>query len=109
MINRRPAIARCGLGILACALAACSDGEREDRQPPQVGFVVVQPAAVPVSVTLGGRTVAYETSEVRPQISGLVRRRLFTEGSYVRAGQPLYQIEASLYRAAWCAREVERK
>jgi len=91
-------------GVLCLALAllaACSDGGGEgDRPPPQVGFVVVQPAAVPVSVTLGGRTVAYETSEVRPQINGLIRRRLFTEGSTVRAGQPLYQIDASLYRAA---------
>ena len=82
------------------SLAACSPSGGDDRQPPQVGFVVVQPAAVPVSVTLAGRTVAYETSEVRPQINGLIRRRLFTEGSLVRAGQPLYQIDASLYQAA---------
>jgi membrane fusion protein (multidrug efflux system) len=61
---------------------------------------VVKPAAVPLSVTLSGRTVAYETSEVRPQITGLIRRRLFAEGGYVRAGQPLYQIDASLYRAS---------
>lgn len=91
---------RTGLCAVLFALAACSAGSEDSRQPPQVGFVVVQPAAVPVSVTLSGRTVAYETSEVRPQISGLIRRRLFTEGSVVRAGQPLYQIEASLYQAA---------
>src|SRR5678816_3367194 len=91
-----------GLGILCCVLAACSGGggEGRGRPPTQVGFVVVKPTAVPLSVTLGGRTVAYETSEVRPQINGIVRRRLFTEGSYVRAGQPLYEIDASLYRAA---------
>ncbi|HEU4652230.1 MAG TPA: efflux RND transporter periplasmic adaptor subunit [Croceibacterium sp.] len=100
MTNRTPAVIRHGLITLALALGACSAGGERDRPPPQVGFVVVQPAAVPVSVTLAGRTVAYETSEVRPQINGLVRRRLFTEGSYVRAGQPLYQIDASLYRAA---------
>ncbi len=93
---------RNGLLVLVLAMvAACSGGEGGgERGPPQVGYVVVQPAAVPVSVTLGGRTVAYETSEVRPQITGLIRRRLFTEGSVVRAGQPLYQIDASLYRAA---------
>jgi membrane fusion protein (multidrug efflux system) len=102
MISWRSAVLRGGLGILGCALAACSGGggEGRDRPPTQVGFVSVKPAAVPLSVTLGGRTVAYETSEVRPQINGLVRRRLFTEGSYVRAGQPLYQIDSSLYRAA---------
>jgi membrane fusion protein (multidrug efflux system) len=83
------------------ALAACSSGEGEGERPaPEVGFVVVQPTAVPISVTLGGRTVAYQTSEVRPQINGLIRQRLFTEGSVVRAGQPLYRIESSLYRAA---------
>jgi len=51
-------------------------------------------------VSLGGRTVAFETSEVRPQVSGIIQRRLFTEGSNVRAGQPLYQIDPSLYRAS---------
>lgn len=88
-------------GALLLILAACSGGG-EDRTPPaaQVGFVVVQPTSVPLSVELGGRTVAYETSEVRPQINGIVRRRLFTEGSTVRAGQALYEIDASLYRAA---------
>src|SRR6187455_1229636 len=101
MITRRSAFINSGLCVLLSVLAACSGGGGEnDRPPPQVGFVVVQPAAVPVSVTLGGRTVAYETSDVRPQISGLIRRRLFTEGSVVRAGQPLYQIDSSLYRAA---------
>jgi membrane fusion protein (multidrug efflux system) len=65
-----------------------------------VGTVVARASSVPVSVSLSGRTVAFETSEVRPQVSGLIRRRLFTEGSLVGAGQPLYQIDASLYRAA---------
>ena len=101
MITRRSAFSGSVLCVLLSVLAACSGGGGDrDRPPPQVGFVVVQPAAVPLSVTLGGRTVAYETSEVRPQINGLIRRRLFTEGSVVRAGQPLYQIDSSLYRAA---------
>jgi membrane fusion protein (multidrug efflux system) len=100
MITRRSAFIRNGLCVVLFVLTACSGGGERDRPPPQVGYVVVQPVAVPVSVTLAGRTVAYETSEVRPQISGLIRRRLFTEGSTVRAGQPLYQIDASLYRAA---------
>src|SRR5690349_9212781 len=100
MINRRSAFIRSGLCLALLGLAACSDGGRDERPPPQVGYVVVQPSAVPVSVTLAGRTVAYETSEVRPQITGLIRRRMFTEGSVVRAGQPLYQIDASLYRAS---------
>lgn len=95
-------IRRGGLVALLSALAACSAGGDEgfNRPPPQVGFYVAQPTTVPLSVTLGGRTVAYETSEVRPQVTGLIQRRLFAEGAYVRAGQPLYQIDPSLYRAA---------
>lgn len=58
------------------------------------------PSTVPLAVSLSGRTVAFETSEVRPQVSGVIRRRYFTEGSYVRAGQPLFQIDPSLYQAA---------
>ncbi len=97
----RAAILGAGLCLAATAIAGCSSGEKPSERPaPQVGFVVVAPSAVPVAVQLGGRTVAYETSEVRPQVSGIIQKRLFTEGSNVRAGQPLYQIDASLYRAA---------
>ena len=101
MVRWPSAIRRGGLVALLYALAACSGGDKDfQRPPPQVGFYVAQPSTVPLSVTLGGRTVAYETSEVRPQVTGLIQKRLFTEGAYVRAGQPLYQIDASLYRAA---------
>jgi membrane fusion protein (multidrug efflux system) len=95
------AIRRGGLLVLLSLLAACSGGDANRQRPaPQVGYYVAQATTVPLSVTLGGRTVAYESSEVRPQVSGLIQRRLFTEGAYVRAGQPLYQIDPSLYRAA---------
>jgi membrane fusion protein (multidrug efflux system) len=65
-----------------------------------VGYVVVQPQDLPLETELSGRTSAYRSSEVRPQVSGVIRRRLFTEGSLVRAGQPLYEIDAAPYRAA---------
>ena len=67
---------------------------------PQVGFVVVQPTSAPITAQLSGRTNAYESSDVRPQVSGIIRRRFFTEGALVRRGQPLYEIDPSLYRAA---------
>lgn len=88
--------------LLLAGLSACSgDGKEGQQRPPtQVGYVVAATTTVPVPVTLSGRTVAYETSEVRPQVTGVVRRRFFTEGSYVRAGQPLFEIDPSLYRAA---------
>ena len=68
--------------------------------PANVGFVVMQPTSVAVPTVLPGRTVAYQSSEVRPQVTGVIQKRLFTEGSIVQRGQPLYQIDASLYRAA---------
>jgi len=88
--------------VAAVAVSGCSGSKSQQgqRPPPKVGYVVAQPTAVPMSVTLGGRTVAFETSEVRPQVGGVIRRRLFEEGGYVRAGQPLFEIDPSLYRAA---------
>jgi membrane fusion protein (multidrug efflux system) len=106
-------MARAGKSALvaaALALCACSSGDPQaqggpgarggQRGPITVGFVVVQPTSVPLQTTLGGRTVAFETSEVRPQVNGLIRARQFAEGTFVRKGQPLYQIDPSLYRAA---------
>jgi membrane fusion protein, multidrug efflux system len=82
-------------------LAACSGGADKNKRPvPEVGYIVVQPTVVPLQTSLGGRTVAYATSEVRPQVSGVIRARQFTEGGTVRQGQPLFQIDPSLYRAA---------
>jgi membrane fusion protein (multidrug efflux system) len=79
---------------------SATGGRRGQQGTPEVGFIVVQPTAVAIVTELAGRTNAFQTSEVRPQVSGIVRRRFFTEGSYVRKGQPLYQIDPSLYRAA---------
>ncbi|QDZ06776.1 efflux RND transporter periplasmic adaptor subunit [Sphingomonas panacisoli] len=79
---------------------AAKSGRRGQQGTPEVGFIVVQPTPVPLITELAGRTNAFATSEVRPQVSGIIRRRFFTEGSYVRKGQPLYQIDPSLYRAA---------
>lgn len=99
MLKTRFALA----GMAALVLAACSTEATQDprqKGPAEVGFVVVQRADVPVAVELAGRVAAFEMSEVRPQVTGLVRRRLFTEGALVRAGQTLYEIDTRLYRAA---------
>lgn len=90
-------------GMAAFALAGCSTEAAQDprqKGPTEVGYVVVQRADVPIAVELAGRISAFEMSEVRPQVTGLVRRRLFTEGAEVRAGQTLYEIDTRLYRAA---------
>ena len=94
---------------LALVVAACGSnaqqqqggpGGRGQRGPGQVGFIVAQPGPVPIETKLSGRISAFQTAEVRPQVSGVVRKRLFVEGGYVRQGQPLYQIDPSLYQAA---------
>lgn len=92
---------RFALPVAVAFVAGCTQSDAQNqRGPAQVGFVVVQRTSVPLQSLLGGRTVAFESSEVRPQVNGVIRRRFFTEGSYVRQGQPLYQIDPSLYRAA---------
>ncbi|HEU4957582.1 MAG TPA: efflux RND transporter periplasmic adaptor subunit [Sphingomicrobium sp.] len=85
-------------------LAACGSGEAEraggpNGQPVQVGFVTVQASSVPVEQSLPGRVAAFQISEVRPQVSGVILRRMFAEGSVVRQGQTLYQIDPSIYQA----------
>ncbi|MGP7796067.1 efflux RND transporter periplasmic adaptor subunit [Sphingomonas sp. CLY1604] len=90
---------------LALALAACGGGNQQQQQqgapqgPPQVGYVVVRDQSVTLTTELPGRTTAYETSEVRPQVNGLVLDRLFVEGDMVRKGQPLYRIDPAPYQA----------
>jgi membrane fusion protein (multidrug efflux system) len=94
---------------LAILLAACGGSEEASgggpsgrggpRGPIQVGFVVVQPGSAPIQQQLPGRVAAFQVSEVRPQVSGIVQRRLFQEGSFVRQGQTLYQIDPSVYNA----------
>jgi membrane fusion protein (multidrug efflux system) len=83
-------------------LGACSGQGDIPREPqtPEAGYVTVKQQSVPLYVELAGRTAAYEMSEVRPQVSGLIKARLFKEGSIVHAGDTLYQIDPRLYHAA---------
>ncbi|HTG37219.1 efflux RND transporter periplasmic adaptor subunit [Sphingomonas sp.] len=92
---------------LCLILAACSGGGETEKAkgkgrqgPPEVGFVTLRNEAVPLVNELAGRTAAFESSQVRPQVSGVLQARLFTEGSIVRRGQTLYRIDPRLYRAA---------
>lgn len=85
---------------LAFTIGACSKSDGARKPPPaEAGYIVVKAEPVTLPVTLAGRTAAFEMSEVRPQVSGVIRSREFAEGSVVRAGQTLYQIDASVYRA----------
>ncbi|CNR23312.1 antibiotic resistance efflux pump component [Neisseria gonorrhoeae] len=92
----------------AVALASCGKGRdaAQGGQPagreapaPVVGVVTVHPQTVALTVELPGRLESLRTADVRAQVGGIIQKRLFQEGSYVRAGQPLYQIDSSTYEA----------
>ena len=102
-----PALTACALAT-SLALVGCSKDPKDAQQgsaaaqkmpPTEVGVIVAQPQSVEQTVELSGRTSAYQISEVRPQTSGVILKRLFSEGSFVREGQPLYEIDSSSNRA----------
>ncbi|WP_049721189.1 efflux RND transporter periplasmic adaptor subunit [Gilvimarinus polysaccharolyticus] len=92
--------------VTLVGLAACEskspDGAASAGAPPatEVTVVTLQEQTVALSNTLPGRTVAYRKAEVRPQVTGILQKRLFTEGALVAEGQQLYQIDAARYEAA---------
>jgi membrane fusion protein (multidrug efflux system) len=85
-----------GLGVAACSPQGPSS---QGQGPVPVTVVTLVPQTVTLTRELPGRVVPSLVAEVRPQVNGIVARRLFTEGSLVEAGQPLYQIEDATYRA----------
>ncbi|WOF44955.1 efflux RND transporter periplasmic adaptor subunit [Sphingopyxis indica] len=96
----QPGLSRTTLILSFLWLAGCSVSEPPKAPPPDVGIVVLKSEPAVLTSELPGRIVAAETSEVRPQVNGVIRRRLFEEGAVVRAGQVLYEIEDAPYRAA---------
>jgi len=98
---------RACLGIIPIAasllIAGCNKGTPTPTQPatPLVGVYEVKSQKIPVFTELPGRTSPYLIAEVRPQINGIVQKRLFTEGGDVKAGQVLYQIDSALYKATF--------
>lgn len=88
--------------LVACGSNTDPAGGRGGRGgggTPSVGYVVVQQGSAPIQQELPGRVAAYQVSDVRPQVSGVILRRLFREGSVVHQGQTLYQIDPSIYAA----------
>jgi membrane fusion protein (multidrug efflux system) len=107
-IRRRPPLEQAALAIVAVVLMlAAAYLFLANRAPPAsppppptpVGVIVVAEQPVSLTAELPGRTSPFETSDVRPQVDGIIRARLFTEGDYVRAGQPLYRIDPVTYEA----------
>jgi RND family efflux transporter MFP subunit len=96
------------LAAAAALLGAC--GHQKQAPPPPapvtVKVVTVTPQSVSLTTDLPGRTVAVKVAEIRPQVSGVIQKRTFVEGSDVKLGQQLYQIDPSLYRAAYESAEA---
>jgi len=93
----------CPLTFLAMALMLTGCGNQKSGGPPpvpEVAYVTIEQKQVALTTELPGRTSACLMAEVRPQVSGIIQKRLFTEGAYVRAGQALFQIDPALYQAA---------
>ncbi|WP_415822081.1 efflux RND transporter periplasmic adaptor subunit [Bordetella tumbae] len=89
------------LAATALALAACSKtAEAPAGGKPQVSVVTLATRPVVLTTELPGRTSAYRVAEVRPQVNGIIKKRLFTEGGEVKADQQLYQIDPALYQAS---------
>ena len=91
--------------LVAMGTTACGSGKQGGPNGPQgrapdVGVVTIEPQRAVLTTELPGRTTPLAVSDVRPQVSGILKARLFTEGSLVKAGQSLYQIDDALYVAA---------
>ncbi len=102
-MQKKPAFAAMvsAIALVTLTLAGCSDeAAPPPRQAPTVGIVTLQAEPYTLTTELPGRTAAYRIAEVRPQVDGIIQKRLFEEGSEVKAGQQLYQIDAAVYEAA---------
>ncbi|MFV3329458.1 multidrug efflux RND transporter periplasmic adaptor subunit MexA [Pseudomonas sp. NY15437] len=101
-MQRKPAMRALvpALLVAMATLAGCDKPQAPQEKPiPEVGVVTLQPQEVTLSTELPGRTTAYRIAEVRPQVNGIILKRLFKEGSDVKEGQQLYQIDPATYEA----------
>ena len=99
-------LCRFNLCLLAVALSGCGkSGQSASAGPPaaiqEVGVVTLTPQRVAITEELPGRTTAFRISDVRPQVNGIIMKRMFIEGSEVTEGQQLYQIDPASYQAAY--------
>lgn len=98
--------------VSAVALATLLSGCKKEEAaapappPPQVGVVTLHPQSYTLTTELPGRTTAFRVAEVRPQVNGIILKRLFTEGADVKAGQQLYQIDPATYEATQASAEA---
>jgi membrane fusion protein (multidrug efflux system) len=99
-------ITTAGILVASLLLAGCGKkptGGPPPSGPPEVGIVVVKAERISLTTELSGRTAPQLIAEVRPQVGGIIQKRMFTEGSDVKAGQILYQIDPAAYQAAFAS------
>lgn len=99
MFDARRRVAPLLCAAAALALSACGEKPQGPPPTPEVSVVKVAPSSVAIADELPGRVVAFRVAEIRPQVSGIIQRRLFEQGSEVREGQPLFQINPAPFRA----------
>lgn len=103
--TRAPCSALLAAAVAAAMLMLAACGDNANQGPPhvtpEVGVETIKPHTVVSNTELSGRLSAIRVAEVRPQVEGIIRKRLFTEGSQVAAGAVLYQIDASSYQATY--------
>jgi len=102
--SQKVSVALIGALLIATALGSCGShggAAPGDQGPADVGVVTLQAAPITLTTELPGRTSPFETSDVRPQVGGIIVSRPFTEGAMVHAGQVLYQIDPAPFRAAY--------
>jgi membrane fusion protein (multidrug efflux system) len=102
----RAALLLCLSALAGCAAADAKPGP-EATGPVEVAVITLRTEEVALQTELVGRTTAYRTAEVRPQVTGIIKERKFTEGSSVKAGQLLYVIDPSVYRATHAKARAE--
>jgi membrane fusion protein (multidrug efflux system) len=101
-----------GAAALAAMVSGCGGGDNKAAAapappPPEVGVITAAPGRADLSTELPGRLEAFRVAQVRARAAGILNKRLFTEGSDVKAGQPLFEIDAAPYRATLASAQAQ--
>lgn len=98
-------------GALGLVLVGCGQGSSAPAPaappPPEVGVITATPGRADLTTELPGRLEAFRVAQVRARAAGILQKRLFTEGSDVKAGQPLFEIDAAPYRATLASAQAQ--
>jgi membrane fusion protein (multidrug efflux system) len=104
VMTKKTSVVLASIAALSLVLGGCDRGPSAAAQnappPPDVGVLTLKAQQVTLTTDLPGRTTAYQISDVRPQVNGVIVKRTFTEGADVKEGQQLYQIDPGLYKVA---------